>query len=319
MIIRIKKSSLVLYLLLIFVSAPVVYAAASTVFVAFKVELVISNRNPAIAISNVTTTLGNSQFSVDLTSAGTTKVLISFNVTDADGSGNINASSAAVNFTLGGTQYYSNISAQSGASFGNCINTSISSTVVMMNCSVVLPYYANASANWFINISIKDLNGGSAVNDSAKFTINTVSGLALPAAFVNFTNVNLGQLNVPSSPLILNNTGNDDFDQINITAAALVGTTITTETIAATSFTANITNATAGSGVPLATTPITLRELTQVGTLDNATIVHGHTDAFAPNRDKGNRTLFFWVNVPSSGLSSQLYNATWNVTVVNLP
>ena len=51
----------------------------------------------------------------------------------------------------------------------------------------------------------------------------------------------------------------------------------------------------------------------------NASLLHGHTSAFAPNADKGNISVFFWVNVPTGGLSNQLYNTTWNVTVINLP
>ena len=51
----------------------------------------------------------------------------------------------------------------------------------------------------------------------------------------------------------------------------------------------------------------------------NASLLHGHTSAFAPNDDDGNMSVFIWVNVPASGLSSQLYNATWNVTVIDNP
>ncbi len=42
-----------------------------------------------------------------------------------------------------------------------------------------------------------------------------------------------------------------------------------------------------------------------------------YTSAFAPNVDKGNISVFIWVDVPTSQLSAQLYNATWNVTVIN--
>jgi len=35
-------------------------------------------------------------------------------------------------------------------------------------------------------------------------------------------------------------------------------------------------------------------------------------------KTKGNQTLLFWVDVPSSGLSAQTYNNTWNLTVVDL-
>ena len=76
-----------------------------------------------------------------------------------------------------------------------------------------MPYYANASANWVVNITVKDIFGGTATNDTLRFTYNTVSGLALPNAALNFSNVNLGQQDVLAYPhLLINNTGNDDFD-----------------------------------------------------------------------------------------------------------
>ena len=43
------------------------------------------------------------------------------------------------------------------------------------------------------------------------------------------------------------------------------------------------------------------------------------SNTFAPNADKGNISVFVFVDVPSNGLSSQLYNATWNVTAINNP
>ena len=84
---------------------------------------------------------------------------------------------------------------------------------------------------WVINISIRDINGATGINSSTGtpnvFTYNSLSALALPHKFINFTAVNLGAANQPAYPsLVLNNTGNDDFDIINVTGATLVGTTI---------------------------------------------------------------------------------------------
>ena len=147
---------------------------------------------------------------------------------------------------------------------------------------------------------------------------------------MNFSDVNLGQQDVPAFPrLTVNNTGNDDFDRINITGSDLVGTTTSGESIAITNFQANTTNKTSsdsGKGEPLALTAITLRELVQSGTdtLDNTTLLHGHTSAQTDYNDlvisgKGNQSVYIWIDVPTGGLSSQLYNATWNITVINVP
>src|SRR3989344_1036671 len=68
----------------------------------------------------------------------------------------------------------SNISAVASSEFGTCKNHSPSNTVVIINCSVVLPYFANASGLWVINISVKDIFWGEGRNDTGTFTINTV-------------------------------------------------------------------------------------------------------------------------------------------------
>ena len=324
MIIKIKKRSLIVTIgfLILIILIPFIYAVGENVVrrAGFKVELVITNRNPTINVSNVTG--GASSFSVDPVAASTVTVLISFNVTDADGASDINASTAVVNFTLGGIDsglYFTNISAVTTSEFGTCRNHSPSSTVVVINCTVVLPYFANASSTWVGNISVKDRFGGVGRNDTLRFTINTASGLALPYSFINFSSVNLGQQNVLAYPhLLLNNTGNEDYDMVNMSAAALVGTTVTTENIAVTNFFVNLTNSSDGN-LALNFPSDGIVNLRDTATGGNVSFVHGHTSAYSVIAAKGNISAFIWVDVPTGGLSSQLYNATWNVTAINNP
>ena len=301
-------------LMLIVLTAPIIYAAVVNNYRAnFKVEIVITNRNPRINVSNA------SGFSVDPISGSNAIVYISFNVTDADGVWNINASTAVVNFTLGSPngQNYQNISAVSTSEFGTCGNSSDGSTSVTINCTVLLPYFANQSSLWVVNISVKDTDGGSAFNDTLTFTVNSLDAVSLPMTALNFSNVNLSQQNVRAYPhLLINNTGNDDFGEVNMTAAALIGTTDTTKSIGVTNFGVNLTNSTTNLRQSFPASGIV--NLEQING-SNATLMHGHTSAFAPNADKGNLSAFLWVNVPSSGLSAQFYNATWNISVVRTP
>ena len=102
-----------------------------------------------------------------------------------------------------------------------------------------------------------------------------------------------------------------------MTAAALVGTTTSSENIAVTNFGVNLTNSSTNLRLTFPANGIV--NLVDPNGAGNATLFHGHTSAFAPNADKGNISAFIWVNVPSSQLSSQLYNATWNVTGVTTP
>ncbi|MBI2107770.1 hypothetical protein HYT54_01470 [Candidatus Woesearchaeota archaeon] len=276
------------------------------------------NQVPVIQLSNA------SGFSVDPTEGGLSRILISFNVTDPDGISEINATTAIVNLTLGGSggQFRFNISAQ-GGEFGTCSNHTEGSPVrVVINCTVLMKYFDNASSNWIVDARVQDINGATGTNNTHIFTYNELSAISFSRAFINFSNVNLGQNDQPAVlPLILNNTGNDDFDQLNLTAAALIGTSDATKSIAASQFTINYTNATLGAGRALGTSAVTIpgRDATA-----NLTLRHGHASALTDYNDlitsaSGNQSLYFWVDVPSSGLTIQNYNSTWNMTAVDLP
>ena len=330
MIIKLKKRDLLVIsvIFLTFLIVPFVYAAYTGVIIkGLGGEIWITNRNPTIKLINVTA------FQVDPTSGGATIVLLSFNASDADGVSNINASKVVVNFTLGvNGQWRSNVS-DVGVEFGTCYNHTENNANVIINCTVVMQYYDNASSGWVINVSIKDINGGVGRNDSNgtilyNFTYNQLSAMSLSSAIINFSNANLGDTNIPAGgvTVVLNNTGNDDFDQINITGAAYIGVDITSQSIAASQFFVNYTNAVDGAGMPLSTSGQTIRLLEQSAAdrLDNLTLPHGHTSAKTTYGDnaisaKGNQSLYFWVDIPSSGLSSQKYNNTWNISVIDLP
>jgi len=188
-----------------------------------------------------------------------------------------------------------------------------------------MKYFDNQSSAWVINFSVEDLAGeigrNSSTGDSANtFTYNELSAISLPHIFINFSTVTPGQNDVRAGPrLILNNTGNADFDYLNMSAGALIGDD-TGSSIAVTNFGINLTNS---SGNKRATFPtnghLDLRDTT---TGLNASLIHGHTSALTDYGDiiissKGNISVFFWINVPT-GLTSQLYNASWNITVSDI-
>ena len=187
---------------------------------------------------------------------------------------------------------------------------------VIIDCTVAMKYYDNSSSNWVVNVSIQDTSGQTGSNDTIRFTYNTISAISLPYAAINFSSVVLGQQNVLAYPyLLINNTGNDDFTRLNISASDLVGTNVSSEKINVTNFGINTTNSSSNNRAAFPSDGVI--SLTDVNSGTFAALNHGHTSAFAPNADKGNISVFVWVNVPSSGLSSQNYNSTWNVTVTS--
>jgi hypothetical protein len=308
--IRFKKRRLIVasICLLVLILVPVIYSQTTRIL--FKVELYVANQAPRINVTNQSITVLN-------TAGGFSLLLIEFNITDQDGAGNINATTAIVNLTLGGSggQYFYNQSWDGTSAVGTCYNHSPSATVVLMNCTVKVPYFANASSSWVLNISVEDLAGSIGRNDTVTFTVNTVTSIDLPYTNINFSSVTLGQQDVRAYPhLLVNNTGNDDFDIINITAAPLIGAITPSETIPVTSFGVNATNSSANKRqtFPSGDQTVTISEETADR---NVTLIHGHTDDPTLLADKGNISLFFWVNVPSSGLSQQIYNSTWNISV----
>ena len=342
MIVRIKKRDLLIATVSLFLIAliPLVFAQTQTPQKAgFGVWIIISNQNPInITLNNAT------GFTVNPSASGSIEIIISFNASDPDGLGQINGTiggKVTVNLTLGApgvaqfrTQTTCTNSTEGGTASGK---------EVTFNCTINLQYYDNASSNWVINITVEDSNGGVGRNDSSDsestphtFIYNDLASFTLTAkhpgegANLNFTSLNVGDQNQEAkAPLLLNNTGNNDFDQINITAADLTSSG-TSDTIPATAFAVNVTNSsvidpTEARGLALSTTAQVIPATVGAG-IPNATLLHGpgisgdsvpYTGT-ADSLSKGNLSLIFWIDVPSSSLSAQTYNNTWNITVVDL-
>jgi hypothetical protein len=335
--VRNKTLIISVIILLLLILLPIVYSQVGTgVKRGFGVWLIISNAGPIVKLNNVT--IG----AIDPVAAGAVKVIISFNVTDSNGVVDINATKAVLNFSRGGAdgaQFRYNASADSGTELGTCYNHTQGTTVII-NCTIWMYYYDNAST-WNITATVKDLSGAVGRNNSITFTYNSLASFSVTSriskesANINFTSLSLGDQNQEAkAPLLLNNSGNNDFDQINITAANLIGVSDSGYSIAATAFQVNSTNASkidtnaaGGRGKPLAVTTITIpaRDQPAADSVNNLTLYHGASstgDTSAPYSDetlaKGNQTLIFWVDVPGSALITQAYNNTWNISVVDL-
>jgi len=331
MIIRIKKRDLlILVTSLIFISLiPLIYSADITAAQSgtIAVWLTISNQVPVnVSISNITA------FNIDPTSGGSSQIIIEFNATDPDGVEDINGTNGGrvvVNLTLANSQFRTQDSCQNVTDAANGL--------VRFTCIINMKYYDNASTAWVVNISVYDKDNAKTINDSATFTYHVLAAFDLKArgvsesASLNFSGMTIGAINqVPKAPILLNNTGNDDFDQINITGANLILTTDSSKIIPITLFRINVTNSSTGGGMPLTTAAQVIPAGDGMlggsgGNVANATLMHGPAstgDTSAPYplqtlEGKGNQTLLFFVNVPG-GTTTGIYNNTWNITVVDI-
>jgi len=319
MIIKIKKRDLriVSMALFLIILIPYIFAQTQTpVTGAFGVWIIIDNANP------VNITVANTTLSINPNSGDDKVILIVFNVSDPDGVEQINGTNGgavSVNLTLGAPDI-AQFRTQS-----SCTNTTDDANgVVTFSCTVNLRYYDNASAAWVINITVTDSGSGSATNATNTFTYNSLAAFSITAkgvseaANLNFTSLNIGDLNKPAkAPILLNNTGNNDFDQINITGADLFSGA---NTLVIGSFAVNTTNNTVGNGLPLTTGTQTIPVLSGDAILIHGPGVSGDTVPYpgAPDsQTKGNLSLYFFIDVPA-GTTSGTYNNTWNMTLIDL-
>ena len=253
----------------------------------------------------------NSNSSITLTDSLTTEVTFQFNVTDVDGTANIDNNQVGVNVSFNGVKRQNNS--------GNCASTSPTTTTKAFSCKVVFFYYDNSSQLWTINLSAADNSNAHAYNDTNNYgaamgggaarnvTVNSLSAYTLVTPSV-VTSANLGDQN-KEVLVTINNTGNFDFTLINLTPTDLNASLTDIFRL-----TMNFSiNATASTGVGFGTnltngTPTNFSD-SLLGGQVSATLPHKITGAEADF--KGNRTLYIYIDVPSVGLSTGVtYNTS---------
>jgi hypothetical protein len=211
-------------------------------------------------------------------------VPVNFTVTDLDGEANLNHSSAKAVFTKNGI-----------TRSGNCSNNAIDSDTVKYNCSVPLQYYDPAGA-WAINVSVRDLADAYANNTQNTFDFQELLYISLSSTVFGFGEFFPGANNQPaaSNPLLIDNMGNVNLTQINITAYNLVNGSFA---IGASNFTVNISDA-PGTAL-LNNTP------TQVVSARVGVDIDG-IDA--------NESLYFYINIPAVPALNYSSSNDWVIT-----
>ncbi|MFH1181907.1 MAG: hypothetical protein V1702_03030 [Candidatus Woesearchaeota archaeon] len=263
----------------------------------------------AISFGNTAPVVFNSSIAIDgsvtLADSLKTEFTVYFNVTDADGVGNINNARAGVNVSFNGVIRSNNS--------GNCAVVGDSSTTTRaFSCIVVFYYYDNASALWDMNLSAAD-NANSVVSNYSEYnkvdfnlTLSSLSAFTLVTPSIATTSVSLGSTNNELS-LIINNTGNFDFTVLNVTPFDL-NASLTDFFKLEGNFSINATQSATGLGDALFNN--TPRNFTVSNNQISATLPHKITSAEA---DKlSNRTMYIYIDVPlNKGLSSGVtYNSS---------
>jgi len=219
----------------------------------------------------------------DVTPGSTTTVSFTFTVSDNDGYHNLNNSTATAVFNRTGETSRSNTS---------CASTNVDWNTNNYTCSVGMQFY-DATGTWSVNVSIRDDDSNFVQNTTTTFTYNSGLHMNMTPDSISFgTTLNAGQTNVSATddPIVVQNIGNYNITQVNITAYDLVGVTYPSYTIGASNFEVSATD-TADSGSALSNAIAV--------TASGVTSVRG-----ASSTD----SLYFFLDVPSTNIQVQTYN-----------
>jgi len=242
----------------------------------FNVTLTVNSGSPSITYVQAIS---------DSPNEGTTKIVhFYFNATHPNGVANIPATNAHIQINQSGTTI---------TDAGCVINSTDGITLNKYDCNITI-YYYTLPGTWTINATITDLAANKATNTSVLYTNGNTYGVSLKTNSITFGGTP-GATNVAANenPQYVNNTGNMNFTQINLTAYNLQsGANI----IGAGNFTANTTNS-GGAGQLLS---------------NNTAIVLVNSSVPINN----SRNLYLYANIPI-GITNGTYNSTssWVVTL----
>ena len=219
--------------------------------------------------------------------AATTKeVQIRINATDNNSVGDFNDSATFLNITYNGVTRTSH----------TCTPAGLSGNMESWLCNVTINYWEEPSADWEIEAYVRDLSDATATNDTVNMTIGNADHIDVINVSIGFSG-SAGEQDVGPSNIIMNNTGNQAYTNINVTAYDLAGA-VSSDPIGATNFTVNVTD---GSGAGQA-----LADSTDIQV----------TGASLARRTGASTTeeFFFYVDIPS-GIQNDEYTAgtDWSI------
>jgi len=233
-------------------------------------------------------------------------ITFNFTATDQEGASDINVSTAQARFQLAGEPTRSNLS---------CVNWSQSGNNVNFTCTIDMWYFDKADTEWIINVTIKDNSGDSGENSSTEFQYNTLTAMKISPTSLEWDEINLTDTDTGSNndPILINNTGNEELLNINVTAFDLQGEEYTSYYIYAANFT--VENASQGcSGSATAMANATSINIT------SAILYRGNHSLNYKNATSGQEELFFCLKEipsenPAQSYSSSAFGA-WEIRIL---
>ena len=168
-----------------------------------------------------------------------TDVFINFTAYDADGFGNLNHSSAWINFSRAGQTTRENASC--------ALVTSYAVNYANYTCDVSM-WWWDGTGIWNITAYIADLSANTVTNTSRSFSLGTTTGVTSSPSALTFPSVAPGATNKLSTndPMLFNNTVNMP-PYLEVHSTELVGESDYGYSLYASTFTVNTADACAGT------------------------------------------------------------------------
>ncbi|MFH1290293.1 MAG: hypothetical protein ABIH92_02690 [Nanoarchaeota archaeon] len=235
-----------------------------------------------------------------------TSIVINFSVYSPSGAGNLNHSTAKVNFTRSGEDLRQNLS---------CINIQSSGDYANYSCNVTMWWWDGAGA-WDITAFIEDNDTNSAQNTTTDFTVGSTTGFDLSPSALTWPGIAAGTYNItPDGPILMNNTGNQGIGittgNITVNATNLRGESDPTKALWAGNFSIGVST---GGSPPAECSGSTMNAgvYTNVSSAtlpaDNYTVNDGST---------GQEQLYFCLKVVGSEITTQSYStaneSSWTI------
>ncbi len=275
----------------------------------------IFGKEPKLAPFNVSVQVGNNIPQIIFVSSigivqplQDTFVSVSFNFTafDQDGETNLNDNTAQARFNYTGEALRENLT---------CIPIVGESTSTTQNYSCTIDmWYFDINGDWTINATIQDNNGAKTENSTTTFTYNSLSGNDFSPKGLQWQTLAVADKNITATePMSINNTGNNAYGTISITAINLLGQEDTTKTIFAGNFTVDIDT----GGSPPAECNGAIPQNNTAVTVPSATLPRGNHSI--NDESTGKEKLYFCITAINEDLSPQIYStlnsSSWNLAL----
>jgi len=235
---------------------------------------------------------------------GVNSTTFNFTVTDTDGGSTINISSAEARFNrTGETTRLNTTCINTTGAIGNDLN---------FTCTIGMYYFDQAGA-WTINVTIKDNSDASGENSSTSFQYNSLSAMVISPVSLNWLSFGVTATNQSSDndPIIVNNTGNAEGLNINVTGLNLQGETNATQFIFAANLSVENVDPSCGG-----TSMLNATSLNVTSTI----LQRGNNSLNNNNATSGQEELFFCVTAVNSDLTTQSYSSAaygaWEIKIL---